>query len=179
MAKLMRKIKKSRWADADDLPWLGPGDIQADAIVDLKTSSNSLSVFAVDDSAASVDDVVAALGASSDHLSVIDFALFGEEIAESLDIRMIPCPGDLVDAEVNSWHRDLRELSGRKLLALAEHIKKTAKIERVQPQTVLVCVAEAITARRIDRKQIKWGESDCMKLDRQIAARGGTSAVGA
>lgn len=48
MALVLRKIRKSKWYKSGSVPWLEEGDLRADALSDLATKGNKLSVYLVD-----------------------------------------------------------------------------------------------------------------------------------
>ena len=86
MAFLLRKIRKPRWYK-QDLPWVAANDIQPDPLGDLTTSENKLSVWYVKDDKSNLDQVLAAIAASSGSLSNLDYALFNEHILSELKIE--------------------------------------------------------------------------------------------
>jgi hypothetical protein len=40
----LSKIRKSKWYKHNDVPWLAEGELQADALGDLATNANALSL---------------------------------------------------------------------------------------------------------------------------------------
>lgn len=172
MAYLLRKIRKNRWYKTEELTWLLEGELQADALDDLRTKSNELSVFHVDLDASNLDRVVAALAISFDDPSNFDFALLNEEILSEIGIKVKKSPGALADKEVNGWHSDLCELSDAKLLELARTIKTKAGIDRKDYMEVLNIVADSLTNGYIDRSKIRWKKKDYRDdLDALIVSR--------
>jgi hypothetical protein len=45
VALVLRKIRKSKWYKSGSVPWLEEGDLRADALSDLATKGNKLSVY--------------------------------------------------------------------------------------------------------------------------------------
>lgn len=169
MGYLLRKIRKNRWIEEVD--WLLDEDLQADALNDLVTRANELSVYHVTENESNLTQVIAALAVNTTEPSNIDFALFDEKVISELGIKIKKSPGELADDQVNNWHSDLRELSASKLLELAKIIKK-GKIDRKPPLQVLNIVADSLSKGQIDRLRIKWTKpEDLNKIDKIILTR--------
>lgn len=171
MARILRKIRKNRWYKTEEISWLPDNELQADALDDLRTKSNELSVYRVDENESNLGRVIAALAANTDNPSNIDFAIFGQEIISEIGIKAKNSRGDLPDDQVNHWHTDLYELSASQLLELAKAIKAKARIERKGYKQVLELVADSLVEGSIERTRIKWGKSDLDKIDEIIIAR--------
>ena len=142
MTYLLRKIRKNRWTE--EIAWLPGKELQADALNDLGTKSNELSVYHIAQNQSNLDQVVAALAVNTTDPSNIDFALIEENIVSELGIKIKKSKGELADDQVNNWHSDLHELSASKLLSLAVAIKREAKIERKAPIQILNMVANSL-----------------------------------
>jgi hypothetical protein len=171
MAYLLRKIRKNRWYKTEELTWLPENELQADALDDLRTKSNELSVFHIDQDTSNLNRVVAALAISFDDPSNFDFALLNEETMSEMGIKWKRSPGALSDKEVNNWHSDLYELSDSRLLELARTIKTKAIIERRDYAEVLNIVATSLGDGHIDRSKIRWKKRDLEDLDALIASQ--------
>lgn len=83
----LRKIRRNRWYDS--IPWLQPGDIQADALGDITTSDNQLSVWLVDNDRSHLEQIVAALTANCEFISNFDYVIFQEEDVLQLNIKVL------------------------------------------------------------------------------------------
>jgi len=154
------------------MTWLPEEELQADALNDLGTKSNELSVYHIAPNKSNLDQVVVALAVNTTDPSNIDFALFEENIISELGIKIKKSKGELADDQVNNWHSDLHELSASKLLSLALAIKKKAKIERKAPMQVLNIVADSLNNDQIDRSRVKWAKpEDLAKLEKIRATR--------
>lgn len=128
MPLLFRKlIKKRHW---DLQAWLSSGDAPADALSDLQTTENKLSIFLVEETKASLDRVVAASALNRDYLDVLDLALVTKGVLSKLHIDVSRSSGRTPDAGVNGWHRDLVDLSASKLAKLAGAIRQDGEIKR-------------------------------------------------
>lgn len=122
MPLVIRRVTQARWFRDVIRPWLQKGEIPADPLADLRTTKNSLSVYLVDDDKSNLDRVICALAATREKIQHFDYLLFDWEILPSTGITVEPTEGETIDRAVNELHRDLVELSGRKLLALAAEI---------------------------------------------------------
>ena len=98
----------------------------ADPLGDLRTSHNKLSVFEVEDRS-NVDRILAALAAGGMKLSSKGFVLFDSELLAEIGIEIEASLGQTDDEKINSWHKDLINLSGHKLVKLARAILTTGE----------------------------------------------------
>lgn len=167
MPFMLRKVRKAKWYRNRDVPWLGEGELQADALSDLGTKGNSLSVWWVEDDKSNLERVVAAVAASADRPSNVDFALFDVGILSDLEIRIEQTLGGSPDQVSNdAWHRDLVELSSSKLANLAEEIRGRAEITRILETDVVILLVSAASSGQIDQSLLK--ESMAEKIDKLL-----------
>lgn len=163
MASLLRKVRRARWVKTE-YPWLTSSEFQADALDDLKTDKNILSLWFVKD----IDDtvvlnrIIAALGANGDNLAVVDFVLIDEEKFIDLSLHLEEVAGDTKDQIVNNLHRDLVDLSGRNLFALAQLINDENNVKRVPKSDVARCIKASIASGFINSTEVN--ESILKKL---------------
>jgi hypothetical protein len=146
MTFVFRKIEKSRWytrADGEH-DWLGPDDIQSDALLDLTEKGNALSVFFLPDEGPCLERLLAAYGARREFVQNVDFALFDEQALAECGITSTATKGDTPDAGVNEWHRNLTELTVAKVQLLATVIRMRAKRDRRPERRVAVLIAQSI-----------------------------------
>ena len=151
MSLLLRIVRKSRWLG--NPLWLAAGEMQADPLADLRTSSNSLSVWEVTDDRSNLEDIVVGIASSKDYLANVDYALFEESIVGGLGIQIELTPGTTPHARANPWHRELVRLSARKLVDLAHLMMKKATLERVQENRVGMLVERSGVP-------VRWNEPD-------------------
>lgn len=150
MPFVLRQIRKAKWYRHSNVLWLVEGELQADALADLKTSNNTLSVWLIHDDGSNLEQVVTALAATRQNTANLDYALLDLAWVSQLDIRSNPVAGDTPDPGVNGWHLDLVELSAKKLLRLAETILEQATIERISEKALVRLIREAVNSGRID-----------------------------
>lgn len=149
MPFVLRKLdRKAAFYPIDGIP---DGDVQADALSDLRTRANALSVWLVDEDRGNLHRIVAALAAGRMQLAKLDYALIDQRALEALDIQVVPKGGLSCDVEANArWHRDILELSGAKLVELAAALQTEAALERVQKSDVRAHIVHSISMGFID-----------------------------
>lgn len=158
MAFILRKIRKAKWYKHDNIPWLGEDELQADALADLITTDISLSVWYIEDDRSNLNQVVAALAATSDHISNLDFALLESRVLSDVGIKIIKTPGLSPDDNANIlWHYDLAELSSTKLMRLAEMIRREAIKQRLSNREVEKLLREGLNSGRLNPQKLKDG----------------------
>lgn len=154
MPFVLRKL--DRKAAFYGIPTIPDGDVQADALSDLRTKENALSVWLIDDDRVNLNRILAALAATRDALVKLDYALISQHDLGSLRIEIVSNKGVSCDAEANArWHRDVRGLSGRKLVEFAATVRANAELVRVQKGDVGAHIANSINNGFIDRVRLK------------------------
>ena len=149
MPFLFRTIRKSKWYNHEGTLWLPEGELQADALDDLKTTNNTLSVYWVDDSQENLERVVIAFAANRDSFAQVDYALFDKQILSDLNIEFDKSPGDTPDEEVNKWHLDLVELTASKRFELAMKIMVQAQKRRIPKKTIEKRIIKAVKSKQL------------------------------
>jgi hypothetical protein len=165
---VLRKIRKSKWYKSESVPWLAAEDLQSDALVDLATKGNKLSVYLVNDDHSNLDQIITALSANCDYISDFEYAIFDKSELIRIGIEMDNTEGDTADLLVNSWHYDLIELSAAKIMALASIISNLSKRERVLSKRVLKMVVKAIASGQLDRAKLRLKAELIAKIDELI-----------
>jgi hypothetical protein len=117
MVALLRTISKAKWYTTE---WVPEGDVSSDALTDLRTTSNELWVWVVEDSAANLNTVIVALASDRQSLSKLDYALLDKAELRMLEIRWKQSEGETPHEAANkAWHRDLTQLTASKVALLA------------------------------------------------------------
>lgn len=133
MTLILRKVKKPRWLkDDDNLRWLAKEEPQADALRDLETSENKLSVWLVADDETNLHDVVIALISTGDLVSKFDYVLVEYKVLEKIGIKIEHVEGQTPYKQANKWHANLYELSAAQLFQLAREVQSGRTPERIQ-----------------------------------------------
>jgi len=153
---ILRKIRKSKWYKHEGIPWLAEDGLQADALGDLQTSDNSLSVWKVKDDKSNLKRIITALAANGEHISNFDYALFDIQSLLQLNIQTGNLKGNTPDKEANVWHLDLIQLSAQNLMDLARKIMN-AERERILEKDILRSIQKGVALGQIDITKLKSG----------------------
>lgn len=145
MSFVLRMISQGRWLyEPTKFPWLPENYPLADALLDLKTEKNKLSVYQVGYPASNLDDlnldenqelkrVIIALASNRKYVTNFDYTLIDLNLLKELGIVPHKSNGDTPDDYINrSHHYDIVELSVTKLLALAKLIQTERRWKRVK-----------------------------------------------
>lgn len=158
MPYLLRNIRKAKWYKNPNVAWLPDGELQADALVDLKTDNNELSVWYIEDDKLNLEQVISALTANRAFVSSIDYALIDLQDLSGLNLKIEKTEGDSPDKEANAtWHRDVTMLTVPLIVGLARTIQTEAEIERIAWKKVVKWIANGVSSGRINRKELKAG----------------------
>jgi hypothetical protein len=145
--------------------------MQADVFSDLKTDSNRLSVWYIDDDLANLDRVLTALAANLHRLSNVDYVLLNNDVVMALNLRMEQTEGGSLDQKVNQWHRDLDIGTAGRLVDLAKEIYSRADCRRRKPEKELKgLLVRAVSSGRIDKG--KLNEPLRAQLDKLLGSSG-------
>ncbi len=152
MGYILRKIRRAKWLEHAGASWLPSGEIQADALFDLKTANNILSVWHVEQDQSNLNNVVAALATSgTDRISNFDYVLIDEKYLDELDIQQNKKDGDTPNSKANQlWHIDLVSLTAGAIYSLVRIISKSGEIKRLHHKKVLAYVQSEIYAGNLE-----------------------------
>jgi hypothetical protein len=155
MLRLLIKVKKRCW-DKDHLPtFVEKGDITADCLVDLRVSDNRLSVWEITENEANLQRVITALAANCICPTQIDYLTFDAGIPARVGLSVQSNPGETPDPDANAtWHRDLVEISGRKLLALAIEVFQDSSLKRCPEKEIIKMLKAGVARNEIDRSKV-------------------------
>lgn len=161
MPLLLRKINKDRWYS---VPWL-KNKASADALCNLQTTGNTLSVWHIEDDLSNLLQVVAAIVTTWKEPAEFDYALIDQDLLTNISAKIEPTIGETHYKQANDfWHRDIVELSAEKLAGLANIIMQNGKRERLYERQVIDIVKKEVTQGIIDINNLKG------KLKSTIAA---------
>lgn len=152
MAQFLRTVRRGRWFRHPEIMGLAPGEIQADALGDIATTDNRLSVYKVTDPS-EITRIATALASTRVFLSNFDYLLFDESFLVPLEIAALQNRGATPDAEVNDLHYNLDIHSGNILLSFAESIAD-GQVTRIRQQNVKINLQEARSRGALDESQI-------------------------
>ena len=165
MPKLIRKLEQKFWLDpqkADEI-----GGLQADALKNFKTTENALSVFKLNDNdiEKSVTRVLIAIACGRDKTDKIDYALFDDEILNTLNIKVNEKDGDTPDSDVNKLHIDLHSLTGDAICKLAGFIQNFGELHRLWPKDVEKAIRKGIEEGHLEVTNINTKLFDKLKKE--------------
>lgn len=155
MPSLLRIIRKNRWYKEEALRYLLLGDTPADPLADLTTENNALSVWYIEDDKSNLERVITALAATRRNLDVLDYALFDFAVPSEIKAQCERSSGNTPDDAVNkTWHYDLKELSGLKIVALTKAILEGGQKERVPLGKVRESIKSAVSTGQVDSSRM-------------------------
>lgn len=152
MASFLRMTRQARWLKYPELPWLSQGELQSDALLDLQTRGNRLSLYRVDTDE-ETEEVVVALAATRQNLANLDYAVFDQSQLADKRISIRQEDGDTPHLQVNRRHYDISELSVGKLAILAQIIANGTHC-RVPKKTIKLRLRNAVRAGDLDRERM-------------------------
>jgi len=144
----LRKIGKAKWHK-----YTVTDPLQSDALADLKTSSNTLSVWLIKDDKSNLEQVITALISSCDRFSNCDYVLIDINLVDSIGIKHEEVEGQTPYAVANQWHRDLIDLTVDKIFNLAKVIEPLDK-GRFPEKNVKNLIREAYKNGQIDETKL-------------------------
>lgn len=143
-------FRPDRWLN---LPWLPPNEVQADAIKDFnRIKDNELSVFLVNSEADGIR-AATAIASKIEQQGAVGYALFDAGAVAALGITIQKTDGETPDAEVNTWHYELRELTFSRLAEIARIVKQ-GRVEDIPLPAFKTQLQTGIAAGQLDGKQI-------------------------
>ena len=160
MPLAFRKIDhKILWSkepiDDEERKWLLEGELRADALVDIKTKGNRLSIYLVDEAAGITKErLVGALAAKGEFVGKVDYVVFDLDILNELHIDVDAIVGETPDQDVNTCHRDLMRLTARKLADIANALYRRGEVKRLNDREVGRLINFGVRAGHIQRQRM-------------------------
>jgi hypothetical protein len=159
-----RVIRQGRWYE------LPNGHLPADVLGDLATEKNVLSIWLPEDDE-TLRRIIAAYAAQRDNLQHLDFAPIDLQTLLDKGFIIKQTDGDTADNEVNRlYHRDIVDLSGKRLLQLADLIHVTLKkleeankSPRIAIKAVKKYLEESYLAKNLDESMMRLSPDKFMK----------------
>jgi hypothetical protein len=152
MPLLLRNVRENRWHKSEATSWLERGDIPADPLGDLATKENRLSVWEVAGDRSNLERIVRALAISRDKIADMGYVLFDSDLLTAAGIDTTVEIGATPDTGANSWHRDLIDLSGNKLVTLTMLILQNGESGTVLKKRLEQLVEEGIQQNQLPEK---------------------------
>ncbi len=167
---LLRTVRRSRWYGLPDIPWLPDGEAQADALKDLRTEDNTLSLWHVEDNERNLARVLIAATAGRSDIANIDYLLFDSEVLHACSLEAKHTHGDSLDNEANNlWHLDIENLTASAVARLAALLFVKGETYRVFEKEVLDWLRGVVSSGHIDRGRLK--DKLRLKVEREVSGR--------
>jgi hypothetical protein len=154
---VLRGIRFNRWYKnpVQDFPWLPPGELPGDSLGDIAPQRCMLSVYLIENDHSNLWRVIAALAANQTSPSHFGFAVIDLQVLNDMGFKLSDQPGDTADDAVNSWHRDIVELSDTRLLALAQAIQTQGLTDQILEKEVHNWITRSLYSNYLDPQKIK------------------------
>ena len=130
-----------------------PDEIQADALGDLQTKNNALSVYRVDNDS-DTKRVVVALAANRDAPANLDYAVFDGDDLPTIGVKLNRQEGATPDVEANKLHYDVEDLTAKGLAQLAR-VVSSAEHGRIPLKKVKGWLKDALRSGSLERERLK------------------------
>lgn len=139
--QFLRKINIPYWV-THGVKWLPIGHIQGNALNDLRTVSNALSVFEFDGSEIALRRIAAAMTCREGHIRNFGYTLLEPDEVSRLGAVPKKRSAETADRFVNELHINLEEVSAQRVLAIAELVLRSKRTELIKSD-VKNCVRES------------------------------------
>ena len=146
---LIANLKLDRWLPEERTK---AGEVPADALADLKTRGNELSVFEVDDST-NAERIVVAFSATKSDLADMGYAVFDGAPFDGLGIVSHRSPGMTPDDLVNTLHYDLQHLTATQVAGLAGAVAN-GRSDLILAKRLRVLLRAGLDAKRLDPARV-------------------------
>ena len=152
MPRYLRMVRRARWyrpdwTDGNTIDW------QADALGDLSTGQNALSVYLAD-SDEMVNHAVAALAANRKNLANLDYAIIDGDLLTRMNLQAVQNPGKTLHQLANGLHHDITNLTAANIFVLMQSITATS-VTRVPHKHVKVLLERAINDGHIEKDKLR------------------------
>ena len=159
MALILREVQNVMWWSVfreGNEGWLPDSECRGDVLKSLRTTDCSLSIFRLEeDSPDHLERMLAAFAAQREEAHPLDFAILDESDFVELGLRLTDAPGVTPDPVVNSWHRNIVELSTSRIQQLAACLQSQATFCRKREKDVLRLVKKALESGHITERMIQ------------------------
>jgi hypothetical protein len=84
-----------------------------------------------------------------------DYVLFDEAMASSFGIKAVSVLGDSPNAQINSFHRDLTEISAQRLVEFAEVLLQQQQFGNVGERDIITSIIEGLKKGHIKKTRVR------------------------
>ena len=153
MGRYLRQIRRGRWLRYPEVPWLSPDGIQADALLDVGTLENKLSIYEVEGEH-DVERVANALAANRKYATNLDYIVFLDNELVKSNVSIENERGETPDELANSLHRDLKELTIDDIGSVTKAMF-AGELVRIYEKDIIKRLSIALHSEEIDRDKMK------------------------
>lgn len=155
MALLLRVVSKPKWMRPE---WMDTADVPADALADLKSGGNRLSVWRVEADKSNLHVVLTAVASNRERLDKLDYTLIDESLFSAINIAFVDADGVSAHTSANvALHRDLIQLTVARIAKLAEQMMPLERFRLSEKEVKRLLIAG-----------LGSGELDQTKIDRRL-----------
>lgn len=129
------------------------GDIPADALSDLRTQDNKLSVWSVEADKTNLNVVLTAFASTRQRVDKLDYTLVDESVLPRILIDAAQSDASTPYVSANAAHWDLVELTVSKIVRLAQEVMLLDRV-RVSERQVRALLMEALQTGALDRARM-------------------------
>lgn len=160
MSYLLRKIKGNRWLriPRED------NNFPADPLADLNTTSNTLSVYYVEQENRDIKIAIAGI-ATTKPIENFGYALVKLSDVKLEGFNIIEKSGTTPSKEANQLHREIINLTAEKLVRLAKLIHRSPKKTTILKREVGNIVQDALKHKKLDKEKIKPELREKLNID--------------
>lgn len=159
MALILREVQNVMWWSVfreSNEGWLLDSECRGDVFKSLRSTGCSLSIFRLEeDSPDHLERMLAAFAAQREEAAQLDFAILDESDFIELGLRLTDAPGETPDSVVNSWHRNIVELSASRIQQLAACLQSQATFCRKREKDVLRLIKKALEAGHLAEEMVR------------------------
>ena len=145
----------TKWDKSGFPEWLTEGDLPSCIVKDLSAANNELSLWEITDSETNLMQVITAIASqrqtSKDNF---DYALLNTNYIDSINFTCLDKNGTTPYSDINSFHRDLSNLSLQKLMYFAFLLFKFGKFRRVLSKELKSSIQDAAKGNKLDLSKV-------------------------
>lgn len=131
MAVLARKANKPNyWVEANDPKNWENDNFPYEVLRELEVRGEGVSFWRLESEQDTVLDRIAAefaYSSNNDTIPSIQFQIVDEQVVLSLGIDIIDTKGKFKDPDLATYHRDLKNITGKQAIKLVEHLMKSSR----------------------------------------------------
>ena len=151
MAKFVRKLEKAVWWDKEEGQALE--SLGADALKNVATDDNELSIYEVEEDA-HLPLILAALSSRRQHIKDAEYCLFDGAVLAEAGVKTKRTKGNTSCKLVNGLHYDLVDLTALSLTKFVLHAAHGGELDSIDKKQVLELIKSYVQSGEIDVKEL-------------------------